>query len=1029
MTQRTNTSEKILLLLLLYLFSFVPLTAINTDSLWNIWNDPSRPDTLRMNALKDITWKVIFENPDSGFILAGKLYDQALKSDDLYMQCWSYKAKGISKDIEGDYDEALKLYFVGLKIAEEAGILFEQGNFYHNIALVYRNQGDYKKALDAYNKSLEIRKKVADTAGLAKTYNNIGVVYLIRGNVPLALEYFHKNLDINTSLGDEERIAQTIQNIGLIYLDQGELDNALDYLKRSMNYYEKKDRKRVLSHTYNNIGIIYKEMGKYDLALDYYHKGLAISRSLKDINNIASIYRNIGNVFSLRGENDTALIYYKKRLKIVKEIGDKKGLTTTYNDLGYVYNQKGYPQEAKKWCDKAYKLAKESDYLEEIRNSCKCLMKANKALGNIARAFQFQEEYYQTRDSLDKRENFKEVTRLSLQYEYEKARLADSLAMVQENMKTEMTFQKKISEARNREYVILSFGLLILVVAAALFWRLSYIRRTNRELEEKNTIIEYEKQRAEESERSKEQFFSNVSHELRTPLTLIIGPIEKLIRDIKDEKIREELDIIYRNARRLLTMINELLNLYKLESGKIVLKASKDDIVEFTRQFVQTFQSLADEKDIKLKFESPLKELCVYFDKEKMENILGNLLSNAFKFTNAGGSIIVAVTSDHDEKLKGCEESDGVVKISVADTGIGIPEGKHRHIFDRFYQVDDELKRNIEGTGIGLALTKEFVDLHYGIISVESKEGKGSVFTVKLPLGKKHLKEGEILGFSEDGEAATEDVTDVRKTDQVKIKDAALILIVEDNKDMRAYIRSCIDPAYKVIEAGDGEKGLNKAISHVPDLIISDVMMPRMDGTEMTRRIKSDERTSHIPIILLTARSSMEYKIQGLETGADDYLEKPFNARELRVRIKNLIEQRKKLREKLLKSMGIDFTKTELPGTGSLDQQFLQKAMSVVMKYISDPEFSVESFGREMAMSRVQLHRKLKALTGQSPGQFVRSIRLKNAAKYMKKEGVNVTETAYSFGFTNMSYFTKCFNREFGMTPSEFLANHRKNNS
>ncbi|NOX86826.1 MAG: tetratricopeptide repeat protein [Chlorobi bacterium] len=934
----------------MYLFSFIPATAANNDSLWNVWNDASRPDTLRMNALKNITWKVIFDNPDSGFMLAGMLYDHALKSNDLYMQCWSYKAKGIAKDIEGDYDEALKLYFAGLKIAEEADILIEQGNFYHNIALVYRNQGDYKKALDAYNKSLEIRKKASDTAGLANTYNNIGVVYLIQGNVPLALEYFHKNLDINTALGDEARTAQTIQNIGLIYLDQGELDNALDYLKRSMDYYEKTGRKRVLSHTYNNIGIIYKEMGKYDLALDYYHKGLAFSRSLKDKNNIASIYRNIGNVFSLRGEDDTALIYFKKSLKIVKEIGDKNGLAAAYNDLGYIYNQIGNPQEAKKWCGKAYRLAKESDYLEEIKNSCKCLMKANKALGNITKAFQFQEEYYRTRDSLDKREDFKKVTRLSLQYEYEKARLADSLAMVQDNLKTEMTYQKKISEARNREYVFLSFGLLILVIAGALFWRLSYIRKTNRELEEKNTIIEYEKQRAEESERSKEQFFSNVSHELRTPLTLIIGPVEKLIREIDNEKVRQELDIIYRNARRLLTMINELLNLYKLESGKIVLKASKDDIVEFTSQFVRTFQSLADEKDIGLKFESPLKELCVYFDKEKMENVLGNLLSNAFKFTNAGGSITVTVASDQHEKLKGCEESEGVVKISVADTGIGIPREKQPHIFDRFYQVDDVLKRNIEGTGIGLALTKELVDLHHGVISVESKEGKGSVFTVKLPLGKKHLKTGEILVFSGDSEDSAEDVTGTQKAGEGKVKDAALVLIVEDNKDMRAYIRSCIDPDYKVIEAGDGEKGLNKAISHVPDLIISDVMMPRMDGTEMARRIKSDERTSHIPIILLTARSSMEYKIQGLETGADDYLEKPFNARELKVRIKNLIEQRKKLREKLLKSVGIDFAKTETHNAKSIDEQFLQKAISVVMKYISDPEFSVESFGREMAM-------------------------------------------------------------------------------
>ena len=1035
MNFKTNTSGRIIILVV-YLFSFFPVFSINTDSLWNVWNDPSNPDSLRMQAMKSITWKVIFENPDSGYILADKLYDLALKNQDKYMQCWSYKAKGISRDIEGDYDEAMTLYNKGLKIAQAAGIIREDGNFYHNIGLVYRNQGDYKKALDAYNKSVEYRKMAHDSIGIAQTYNNIGVVYLVQGNVPLALEYFHKNLDIMTAVGDEERIAQTIQNIGLIYLDQGDLKNALDYLTRSKTYYEKLGRKRILSYTYNNLGIIYKEKGEYDLALEYYEKGLAISRALKDKNNIANIFRNIGNIYSLEGKNDTALLYFKKSLKIIEELGDKKGMAAGYNDLGYVYNQMGRPAEAKKWCEKAYKIAKESEYLEEIRNSCKCLMRANKALGNIAKAYQYQEEYYQARDSLDKREDYKEVTRLSLQYEYEKAHLADSLAMEQDKLKTEISYQKQINEVRNREYIILSFGLLILVIAGALFWRLNYIRKTNRELEEKNKIIEYEKRRAEESERSKEQFFSNVSHELRTPLTLIIGPLEKLMREIQDEKVREQLEIMYRSARRLLAMINELLNLYKLESGKVILKASRGNIVEFTKQFVETFHSFADEKEIKLTFGSDLKELCVFFDKEKMENILGNLLNNAFKFTNAGGSIKVIITADYDKKLKSCEESEGTVKIMVEDSGIGIPKEKQPHIFDRFYQVDDILKRNVEGTGIGLALTKELVELHHGKITVESEEGKGSVFTVTLPLGKKHLKEGEIQMFPEEKEEAEKEKKNISRGEQEKeeggerrTKDAPLILIVEDNKDMRAYIRSCIDPAYKIIEAADGEKGLNKAISQIPDLIISDVMMPRMDGTEMTRQIKSDERTSHIPIILLTARSSMEYKIQGLETGADDYLEKPFNARELKARIKNLIEQRKKLREKLLKSVGVDFTKTEDRGTGSIDEKFLQKAISVVMKYLSDPEFSVESFGREMAMSRVQLHRKIKALTGQSPGHFVRSIRLKNAAEYLKKEGVNVTETAYEFGFNNMSYFTKCFNREFGMTPSEYLAEYRKNNS
>ncbi len=1032
MIHPVSLSRKFFLLLVFCFLNLPFVFSINTDSLWNVWNNPSQPDTIRMNALKDLTWKMVFQNPDSGYNLAGKLYDQALKSNNLYMQCWSYKAKGITKDIKGNLDEAMALYNKGLKIAEQAGFLNEQANFYSNMALIYRNQGDYDKALKANRKSLEIREGINDTLGKALIYNNIGVIYIIQGNIPAALEYLQKNLDINLKLHDDARIARTIQNIGLVYLDQGDLKNSLDYLTRSMVYYKKLGNKRLLSRTYNNLGIIYKDMEEYDKALDYYNKGLLLAAAIKEKDQIASIYRNIGNIYSLKGENDTALNYFHRSLKLNNELGNKKGITAAYNDIGSIYNQMGRPHEAKNWCSKAYHLAKESNYLEETRNSCKCLTTAYKSLDNPEEAFRFQEEYYTTRDSLEKRENFKKVTRLSLQYEYEKSHLADSLAMVQDKLKTEVAYQKKINEARNREYIISSFGLLILIVAAALFWRLNYIRKTNRELEEKNRIIEFEKNRAEESERSKEQFFSNVSHELRTPLTLIIGPLDKLIRKTHDEEIRKELEIMDRNARRLHAMINELLNLYKLESGKIPIKAKKGEIVEFTRHFVQTFHSLAEEREIKLCFTSSVIKLWVYFDKEKMENIIGNLLSNAFKFTNAGGSITVSLGANKDESISGVP-GEGEVTISVRDTGIGIAKEKQNHIFDRFYQVDDVLKRNVEGTGIGLALTKELIDLHHGSIKVESEEGKGSIFTVSLPLGKKHFKSDEIIEDQDDEQIQDEPETDIENLTGGegghKPKATPLILIVEDNKDMRTYIRSCVDPPYKVIEAADGVKGLDKAISQVPDLIISDVMMPRMDGNELSRQIKTDERTSHIPVILLTARSSMEYKIEGLETGADEFLEKPFNARELKIRIKNLIEQRKKLREQLLKSLGVEFTKADPEKPVSIDRQFLQKALSVVMKYISDSEFSVESFAREMAMSRVQLHRKIKALTGESAGHFIRSIRLKNAAEYLKREEGNVTETAYEFGFKSLSYFARCFHREFGMTPSDFIANQKDKKS
>lgn len=1012
--------------------------AINSDSLWQVWNNKSLPDTARMDALKRITWKVLFINPDSGIVLSHKLYRQAVQSNNEYMKSWSLKVRGIAMDIKGDYDEAMNLYNQGLAIAEKAGLLQEQANFYTNIALIYRNQGDYEKALDANRKSLDLRKKVNDVMGTAATYNNIAVIYIKQGNIPAGLEYFQKNLKLNLQRHDTARIARSVQNIGLVYLDQGDLKRALNYLNQSLSYYKTLDYKRMISYTYSNIGVIYKEMQKYNQALDYYQKALDLAETIDEKSIIASIYRNMGNIFNLKEDNNTALDYFKKSLKLQKELGNKRGIISSYNDIGSISNQMGNPQLAIKWCRMAYREAKESDYLEETRNSSKCLMRAYKALGNINKAFRFQEEYYAARDSLDNREDYKKVTRLSVKYEYEKAHLADSLAMVQDNLKTKLLYQANLNKAQNRLYIILSFGIIVLIIAAALFWRLNFIRKTNRELEGKNKIIEFEKFRAEESERSKEQFFSNVSHELRTPLTLIIGPLQKIFNQITDKQIRNELEIMERNARRLKSMINELLDLYKLESGKIKIKVRKEDIVEFLKQFVETFNSLAEEKKIKLAFHSSVKEMWIYFDREKLENIIGNLLSNAFKFTNSGGKIFVDLIAPSSNKPKEgqlAEGEEGEVKISIRDTGIGIPAEKQPHIFNRFYQVDDVLKRNVEGTGIGLALTKELVDLHHGSIGVESEEGKGSVFTVSLRKGKAHFTRDEIADYTDQDSATQAEETEGVNADHTeqlidglfdKSKDVPIILVVEDNKDMRSYIRSCIEPPYRVIEAKDGVKGLDKAISHIPDLIVSDVMMPRMNGNEMARKLKADERTSHIPIILLTARRSVEYKIKGLETGADDYLEKPFNARELTVRIKNLIEQRKKLREQLLKNMGVDFVNTGDGQLASIDEQFLQKALEIVSNYISDSEFTVESFAREMAMSRVQLHRKIKALTGQSAGPFIRSIRLKKAAENLRNKDANITQTAYEMGFNNISYFAKCFNKEFGMTPSEYIATNRK---
>jgi len=570
----------------------------------------------------------------------------------------------------------------------------------------------------------------------------------------------------------------------------------------------------------------------------------------------------------------------------------------------------------------------------------------------------------------------------------------------------------------------------IVVIGTAYLLIRFYLKRLA--LSQRLELDHMEAKKLKELDHLKSRFFANISHEFRTPLTLILGPLEKFRSKISDKEGTKDLIIMQRNALRLQNLINQLLNLSKLEFGQMKLHAMEVDLIKLVNGYVMSFESLAKQRNIHLVFKAQEKVVQTYVDQEKLEKILYNLLSNAFKFTPEKGQITVEVFSHQ-----------SMVKIIVSDNGPGIPPDKLPLICDRFYQADDSFTREQEGTGIGLALTKELVELHHGNITVESEVNKGTNFTVNLPLGREHLNEEEIIDQDEiskfknhlpDGKAGMPNVeyseksydpSDSSDEQQAIGHELPVLLIVEDNSDLREYICDSLSKLYQILEAQDGEKGLKLAIETLPDLIISDVMMPKIDGFELCKKLKIDERTSHIPVILLTARAGMESKIEGLETGADDYITKPFDARELLVRINNLLELRQKLRERFIKDaeqIGLS-TLIDLPEAdiSSMEQKFLQKAIGIVNTNLSDPEFSVKIFCAEMAMSNMQLHRKLVAVTGQTANRFIRSYRLNHAAKLLEKSTGNVTEIAYEVGFNNLSWFAKCFQEQFGMSPSEYL--------
>jgi signal transduction histidine kinase/ligand-binding sensor domain-containing protein/DNA-binding response OmpR family regulator len=562
-----------------------------------------------------------------------------------------------------------------------------------------------------------------------------------------------------------------------------------------------------------------------------------------------------------------------------------------------------------------------------------------------------------------------------------------------------------------------AYTVYIFLISAILYMLRRYElhrRRLKQEL-----ILEQEQtEKLQEIDQMKSRFFANISHEFRTPLTLILGPSENIIRKTTDDDTKKQVGSIKRNADRLLGLINQLLDLSKLESGELKVKASAGNIVSFVKGITMSFESFAERKDITLKVQITNEEIVTYFDKDKMVKILTNLLSNAFKFTAEGGEIIVSIK----------EVDMNSVVIRVKDTGIGISKEEIPMLFDRFYQVDSSQTRENEGTGIGLAHTKELVELHHGKISVDSKEREWTEFTVELPLGREHLNNDEIVKLIEpmvketiiDEEEYLSPTTGIQSeiSDNI-VDDKTIILVVEDNADVREYIKDSLGEEHQIEEAMNGEQGLRKAEEIIPDLIISDIMMPKMDGNELTRLLKNNEKTSHIPVILLTAKSEKESKIEGLETGADDYLTKPFDTLELLVRIKNLIEQRKKLQDKFRKELTInpsDITVT------SIDEQLLQRAIDAVENNISDSDFDTSMIAKEVGVSRMLLHTKLKALTGQSTGEFIRTLRLKRAAQLLQQGSGNVTQVAYDVGFQSLSYFAKTFRKQFGQSPSHYTS-------
>ncbi len=560
------------------------------------------------------------------------------------------------------------------------------------------------------------------------------------------------------------------------------------------------------------------------------------------------------------------------------------------------------------------------------------------------------------------------------------------------------------------------FTILLCVSLYGLIWIIKSKEKLRQDL-----LLEYrESERSKEDNSAKLQFFTNISHEFRTPLTLILGPLQQILLNYNGPNaMYKKLLVIESSANHLLKLINRLMDFRKFENNQFILETAEGNIVKYIKEIFLSFTEFAKDGDYKYTFESSDEEILVYFDRFKLERVFYNLISNAFRYTPIGGEIAVKIRKE-----------EGQIIIEVEDTGIGIAKEHVDKIFDLFFEIpahnNEQINYN-KGTGIGLSIVKNIINLHKGTITVENKTTKGVVFKVKMLLGRNHLLDKEILKdfkISDDLEQYTsqlnpaeivqeDDLNDLENTE-----DKLTVLIVEDHKILRSFMKNLLKEDYNVITAENGAIGLKKALKFIPDLIVSDVIMPEMVGTELCSKIKENIKTSHIPVILLTSRSSLIYKIEGLESGADDYISKPFNLVEFKLRIKNLLISKQRLKTKF--SSEDNFTPSEIV-VSSLDEQLLKKAFKVVEENISNEQFDIPFFCSELGVSRTMLFTKIKAWTNFTPNEFIHEIRMKRAAQLLEQNKINISQISYKVGFNNPKYFSKCFQKKFGETPTQYL--------
>ncbi len=893
------------------------------------------------------------------------------------------------------------------QIAKSSGDKKTLARAFHMRGIANFEQGKFEDALPFHRQELAISLATNDMELQGKAYNSVGNCFHNMGRNDTAIVYLIKAAKLKEKLGNMKDVAAVYSNIGNVFSDEKSPDKAIEWLQKSLAIrLSLPDGEKGAIVCYNNLSVAYNGKPDYDKAIEYAQKGYDLAMESGNKFHAGVLAGSLGHLWLNKKDLDKSIEMSDKAVALLAETNRTSNLVFPYTNLAEAWWRKGNYKKALELNQKGYAIMQELKLIEPLEVYYENFGNIYESMGDYKQSLVWFKKFMALDDTLFNKEKLEAIADVEVKFETQKkeAQLA--------------TQQLELERQSGQKKVILISAIAALLALGGGF---QYLRNKER-IKQKETELTAQLEHAEaeklrEMDSLKSTFFANISHEFRTPLTLIISPLEQMMNGSFQGDFQKYYRIMHRNGKRLLDLVNQLLDLSKLESGKLKLSASEGDLAAFVRAIGFSFESLAVRKQVDYQVIVPEGTTICYFDSDKVEKILSNLISNAFKFTPEGKRIMVTL-----------EYSKASAQISVQDEGMGIPADQLPNLFERFSKtVSSEVQ---PGSGIGLALTKELVELHGGKIEVTSREGLGSTFTVIFPVEKSFFKADELVAIqspvlnlpvTSSPEDSKQKKNELASHSPFSIHHSSfekpLLLIVEDNTDVRSYIVDQFRGQYQIIEAENGRLGLEKALETTPDLIISDIMMPEMDGTEFCKLLKINDKTSHIPVVMLTALAEQGDKLKGLELGADDYLVKPFDAKELQIRVANLIAGRQKLQEHYRNTLNA-FTPKEVKVEG-LDAVFLNKVREAVEVNMDDENFSVVELGVQVGMSRSQLHRKLSALTGFSPNEVIRNMRLERAKQLLEQKAGNASEVAYMTGFNSPAYFAKCFKDYFGVTPSE----------